>query len=289
MTARSGVDNLIVQVAQQAQGLPVDGRRVYAEHTVDWQAMYLGWPTVVLAVLGYVVLLNRLLRGRDYRLLGLLVMALTLSALYLWAPQITPDQVWAMRRYVPIVIPGLLIAALAALSAAWRRWGTSFVGRSLGRGAIAAAAAVAMLVPWLVTRPVADLREEAPQLQQVEAMCAAIPGDGAVLVVDESLRWGYLQTVRSYCGVPALALVGASADRVADVSRSVAEHGRTLYVLASDPAQLTFDGPVPPPFSTAEFTRWPSVIETPPAEPAEQTVRVYVGRAESDGRIVPSR
>jgi len=289
MTARGEFDNLILRVAQQAQGLPVDGTRLYAEYTVNWQAMYFGWPTVILAVVGYVLLLYRLIHRSDYRLLGFLIMTLSLSALYLWTPQITPDQVWAMRRYVPVVVPGLIIAAVAALRAAWSWWTTSSAVRVVVRGGVIVACAAVLVVPWLVTRPVRDLREEAPQAAQVQALCAAVPSDGAVLVVDESLRWGYLQTIRSYCDVPTLALVGASSGQVADAARAVSSHGRTLYVVASNPTQLTFDGPVPPAFLTAVFTRWPSTLETPPTEPIEQTVRVYLGRAEADGRVVPTR
>jgi hypothetical protein len=135
---------------------------------------------------------------------------------------------------------------------------------------------------------VSDLREEAPQAGQVNALCAAVPPDGAVLVVDESLRWGYLQTIRSYCEVPTLALVGASPRQVADAARAASAHGRSLYVVASNPSQLTFDGPVPPVFFTAVFTRWPSTLGMAPTEPIEQTVRVYLGRAETDGRVVPT-
>ena len=287
MTARGDLDNLILRVAQQAQGLPVDGTRLYTEYTVDWQAMYFGWPTVILAVLGYVLLLNQLIRRRDYRLLGFLVMTLSLSALYLWTPQITPDQVWAMRRYVPVVVPGLLIAAATALRAAWTWLTTSSAARVVLRGGVIVGCVAVLVVPWLVTRPVKDLREGAPQAAEIRALCAAVPSDGAVLVVDESLRWGYLQTVRSYCEVPTLALVGASARQVADAAQAVSAHGRRLYVIASNPSQLTFDGPVPPAFFTAVFTRWPSTLETAPTEPVDQTVRVYLGRAEADGRIVP--
>ena len=288
LTTRGEFDNLILRVAQQAQGLPVDGTRLYTEYTVDWQAMYFGWPTVILAVLGYVLLLNQLIRRSDYRLLGFLVMALSLSALYLWAPLITPDQVWAMRRYVPVVVPGLIIAAMATLRTAWTWWSTSNAGRAVVRGGVIVACVAALVIPWLVTRPVSELREEAPQAAQVRALCAAVPPDGAVLVVDESLRWGYLQTIRSYCEVPTLALVGASPRQVADAAQAVSGHGRTLYVVASNPSQLTFDGPVPPAFFTAVFTRWPSTLEMAPTEPIEQIVRVYLGRAEADGRVVPT-
>ena len=289
MTARGEFDNLILRVAQQAQGLPVDGTRLYAEYTVNWQAMYFGWPTVILAVLGYVVLLDQLIRRSDYRLLGFLVMALSLSALYLWTPQITPDQVWAMRRYVPVVVPGLIIAATAALRAAWNWWTKSSAVRVFVHGGVIVTCVAVLVIPWLVTRPVKDLREEAPQATQVQALCAAVPPDGAVLVVDEGLRWGYLQTIRSYCEVPTLALVGASAHQVADAAHAVSAHGRTLYVVASNPSQLTFDGPVPPAFFTAVFTRWPSTLEMVPTEPIDQTVQVYLGRAEADGRVIPTQ
>ena len=40
-----------------------------------------------------------------------------MSALYLWTSEVAPDQPWAMRRYVPVVLPLMLIAAGAALRA----------------------------------------------------------------------------------------------------------------------------------------------------------------------------
>jgi hypothetical protein len=165
----------------------------------------------------------------------------------------------------------------------------SNAGRAVVRGGVIVACVAVLVIPWLVTRPVSELREEAPQAAAVRALCAAVPPDGAVLVVDESLRWGYLQTIRSYCEVPTLALVGASPRQVADAAHAVSGHGRTLYVVAANPSQLTFDGPVPPAFFTAVFTRWPSTLEMAPTEPIEQTVRVYLGRAEADGRVVPTQ
>src|SRR4029077_5990812 len=99
-------------------------------------------------------------------------MALSLSALYLWTPQITPDQVWAMRRYVPVVVPGLIIAAVAELRAAWTWWTTSSAVRVVVRGGVIVACAAVLVVPWLVTRPVRDLRQEGTQGAQ-------LPGPGA--------------------------------------------------------------------------------------------------------------
>jgi hypothetical protein len=42
-------------------------------------------------------------------------MFLSAALLYVTVPSIVPDQIWAMRRYLPVVIPGLLLAAAVVL------------------------------------------------------------------------------------------------------------------------------------------------------------------------------
>ena len=37
--------------------------------------------------------------------------------IYLWRPSITPDHIWVMRRFVPLVLPAFL--AMAGLAVAW--------------------------------------------------------------------------------------------------------------------------------------------------------------------------
>ncbi len=266
----------------QAQlGLAVDGTRTYNEHTVNWLAMYYGWPAVGLAVIGYVVLLRRLILRREYALVGVLAMGAAMSALYLWSAEITPDQPWAIRRYVPVVIPVLLVAAAATLRELWRRR-----SRLLRAIAVAGGAAV-LVVPLLVTLPVAGLREEVPQLSQVRAICAATGPDGALVAVDGSAQVSYLQTIRSYCDVPAIGLVDAAPAQLATVRAAVAAHGRTLYVLSTDAAAMHFVGAAPPPFSTVTTSRWPSVIDTSPRHASAETVTVYLGTVRPDGLSQP--
>jgi len=48
-------------------GQVVDGDRTYDEQTVHWLAQYLGWPTIVLAVVGYFLLVRRSIRRRSLR------------------------------------------------------------------------------------------------------------------------------------------------------------------------------------------------------------------------------
>jgi len=266
---------------QELLGLPVDGTRLYNEHTLNWQAMYFGWPTVVLAVIGYVLLLHRVIRHRELALLGVLTMGLAMSVLYLWSAEITPDQPWAMRRYLPVVIPVLLVAAVAALRMFWMR-ATPVLRLLAGLGGV-----VLVGAPLLVTAPVATLREEVPQLSQVRALCAAITPNGAVVAVDNGARESYLQTVRSYCDVPAIGLIHAQAGQLAAMRTSVEQSGRTLYALSTDVTVMRFaDSSTPAPFHSVTTSRWPSTIDTAPRKAASEVVTVYLATVRPDGLLV---
>ena len=66
---------------------------------------YVGIPVVILATLAAAVLTRRLVRGGEFGwLLPLAVIGWT-TFTTLYRPAITPDQPWASRRLVPIVIP----------------------------------------------------------------------------------------------------------------------------------------------------------------------------------------
>ncbi|MEP6598383.1 MAG: glycosyltransferase family 39 protein [Actinomycetota bacterium] len=288
MTAHGGVDNEILRTLQRAAGQAVDGTRLYSERALSWQAMYLGWPAVLLAAVGYPLLAHRLLRQRDYALVGALGLTLSASALYLWTPQITPDQVWTMRRFVPLVLPGLVLAAVYALRALSDRLQATRRMSSAGTAVLVLGVALVLGVPSAVSQPVLGLREEVPQLAQVRAICRAVGPSGAVLEVDDGLRYGYSQTLRSFCDVPSIAIVGATPSQLGAVRGAVAATGRTLYVLAADPKQLTYAGDVPNrPFSIAEMSRWPSTLNTPPRDAVDHVVQVYLASVLEDGRVVP--
>ncbi len=280
MTGHGPLTLYLIDVQKQAGDAP-DGTRTYNEQTINWQALYFGWPTVVLGVIGYVLLVRRLLRQRDYALLGVLVMGLAMSALYLWSSQITPDQPWATRRFVPVVMPVLLTAAAFAARALVAQ--LSRVGRALGVVGAVAGAAVMLVIPLHVTWPAFGIREEVPQLAQVKAICAQVGPSGAVVDLDYNSQWSYAQTIRSYCNVPTLGLLGATPAQLAQVRASLLQHGKTLYVLAEDPSKIKTVTGKPTVFSRAATTRWPSTLHVTPTKPAVEIVTVYLGLVQPDG------
>ncbi len=261
-----------IAALQRQQGLRVDPTRTYAEQTLYWVIWYIGLPTVLLGGFGIVLLVRRCLRGllswrdpdRQLRMWALpLAIFCAGSAVVLWQPDIVPDQPWASRRLVVLVLPGLIIAALWAAS-----WLTV---RARSRGASRATATVvglfcsaAMLVPTLSTtfgvglshgakggglQPVAQgmalRRTGMGQIQAVSQLCAQMPRDATVLVVDTTAAQQFMQVVRGMCGVPTASMAGQPAATVEFVVHAIAAGGRQPVLLASTQARLARFGGSP--------------------------------------------
>ncbi|PZS12489.1 MAG: hypothetical protein DLM57_18805 [Pseudonocardiales bacterium] len=284
----TAVANVNLENMQRLSGVQVDGTRLYNEQSVNWQASYLGWSTVLLAAVGYPVLVAALVRRRCYALVGTVVMGLIMSGLYLWDCQIVADQPWASRRFVPVVIPLLLVAAAAALRALWSWQRGLYWAR-----AIAVVAAGSMLaVPLWITAPVAQVREEGGQLAQLQAICAAVGRNGAVVTMDLSTNDGYAQAIRSYCGVPTIAVLGAGPEQLVPIRAAVAAHGRALFLLSQDPATTRYaSGLAVMPFSSVTAQRWPNVINRAPTAPTRARTVVFLSTVDAAGlaRPVPAR
>ncbi|MDT4893823.1 MAG: hypothetical protein QOE97_2858 [Pseudonocardiales bacterium] len=276
-----GPRQLDLENMQRRWGVPVDGTRTYNEQTVHWLAMYYGWPTVVLAAAGYVLLVrDLLLRGRR-ALVALLTAGLATSALYLWTSEVAPDQPWAMRRYVPVVLPVLLVAACVAIGALWRQ----HRARRLMRGGAIAGVIAMIAIPAAVSWPMRSVREEVPQRAQLEAICTAVGRSGAVVEVDAATIFGYGQSIRSFCNVPAIGLTSASTAQIAEMSRAVRATGRTLFVLGQNPDET--GGQPGRAFDVVIVQRWPTQINKAPRQPDQQQYAVWLSQVGADGVLRP--
>ncbi|MBL8932318.1 MAG: hypothetical protein JNL54_19520 [Kineosporiaceae bacterium] len=209
---------------QRGQGLPVDGGRMYAEHSLEWVAWYLGWPAVVAAWAVLAVLAARTVgwwAGRSPASPPWLLPAtagFASSVLVLYRPGITPDHPWADRRLVTVVFPLMVLAAVVGI-----RWAAGWLGSrwpSLPQVGLVLAGAGLLLVPTLwATWPVALLRTERGELAAVEGVCRQLqPGDAVVAVeaTDDGRaqrsanEWP--QVIRGVCGRPSAALLTPAAD-----------------------------------------------------------------------------
>lgn len=127
-----------IKSLQLAEKVTVDPSRNYAESTVTWLTWYLGPFLVILGLLGLAVLIVRAVRRGDLSLTPFLLLFVVTGIGYLVKPSITPDQIWAMRRFLPTVVPGLALATMliVTLVLAWLR--TRPPGWSIGAGLVAA-------------------------------------------------------------------------------------------------------------------------------------------------------
>jgi len=250
---------------QRMQHLPVDPARLYAEDTLYWVIWYAGAPAVLLGGLGLALLARRAVRAlltwrdptgaaRNWALP--LAVILWGAAAVLWRPGTLPDQPWASRRLVPVVLPGLILCAIWA--SAW------LVGRARERDAglaawsLAGACCVAaLLVPTVVTtfgaglthsgragslRPVADgpalKRTGAGEAAAVRTLCEAIGSGSSVVIVDRHVAQQFTQVIRGMCGVPAGWMSDASAANVRGVLAGISDAGRRPVLLGGRPAEL---------------------------------------------------
>jgi hypothetical protein len=207
---------------------PGYARAHFIQLALHWVYWYLGGPAIALAAVGAAVLSYGCLRGR-WPSWALPLMTFCWGVvLFLSRPGITPDQPWASRRLVPVVLPGFIVLAVWAV--AWvhgkiRRGevpgasrvallgprpgagntgaGNGAWSRRLTAAGVASACAVLLLVPGaLGARGTALKRTYTSQVAAVYGLCARVPGDASVLIVDGPMADRWAETVRGMCDVP---------------------------------------------------------------------------------------
>ncbi|MDX6209357.1 MAG: hypothetical protein QOE24_1748 [Frankiales bacterium] len=269
---------------QKVNHYAIDGTRDYAESSLTWIAWYYGIVVVIAGVVGAAWLVLRFARSGRPALLGFLLVFLGSSVLFLAYPNISPDQIWVMRRYLPIVLPGFVIAA------AYVGWRLTRFGRA-AQAVVAVLAVVSFGLAASTSSNLARVRDAVPELAEVENICANLPANAAVLVVG-GLTQPYTMTVRSYCRVPVAQMPAPTAATLAAVRNTAAAHGKTLMVLADSVAELPAgaDGKRPTgdtvqPVSTLTFEQWNTTIGQPAHASSHPKRSMYLVAVAPDGTV----
>ncbi|NJP93221.1 hypothetical protein HCN51_27880 [Nonomuraea sp. FMUSA5-5] len=233
----------MIQQIQRANGLPVDGTRLYFESSLHWVTWYVGAPAVLLATIAAALLVRRLLRGGSSFewLLPLAVIGWT-TVTTLLRPEITPDHPWAARRLVPIVIPGMIL--LAAYGLARLRRLADRHGPKVLKWGMAPAVALVLVPPAVTSIGTAFTPVERGEAAAVAAMCARLPADASVLTVERVTGDRFVQVVRGMCGRPAAQVARLRGDLAPEAEvRRLAERvraaGRVPVVLGAEAGQVS--------------------------------------------------
>lgn len=280
-----------VAALQQIAQLPVNPHRLYAEDSLYWVIWYLGAPALLLGVVGLALLTQRCLRAliawrdptRVARVWALPLLVIGWGAVtVLWRPSTTPDQPWASRQLVPVLIPGLIAAAIWVCALLAAR------ARERGAGPAAVAAVVACFVAALVVPPTATLfgigarpasspvlrpargglavlRTSAGQMAAVAQVCAVLPQDSSVLLLDQVSAREFTQVIRGMCGVPTAVMAGAAPSQVDAVVNEITVGGRRAVLLAASRSALAPYRPAPRQVMALATVQDAHVLTQPPA------------------------
>lgn len=157
------------------------------------------------------------------------------------AAAITPDHPWADRRFVPVVLPFVAIAATWSVARAAERFAGS------RRLAVAGLGALVLVVPAaLATQPLVTSRTEVGERALVADVCAALGPDAAVVVVGVRARNELPQTIRGLCDLPTAGLAPGGTAALPRAAAAAREHGRRLVLLGYLPDDLAAAGATVP-------------------------------------------
>jgi hypothetical protein len=260
-----------IAALQRLESLPVDPGRLYSENSLYWVIWYLGVPALLLGIIGLAMAARRCTRALiTWTDPGGAARALVLPAAIigwglfavLWQPETVPDQPWASRQLVPVILPGLVV--LAVWVAAW------LIGRAHARGAGLAAVAVATACfvvalgepPAAITFGIEFSQPTNPatrtalsglafrrtglgQVDAVERLCGAIPRNSTVLLLDKAAARDFTEVVRGTCGAPAAVVTGSGASQVDLLIGTIERASRHPVLLATRSSELLPYGAFP--------------------------------------------
>ncbi|GAA1103339.1 hypothetical protein [Nocardiopsis composta] len=266
---------------QALEGAPVDPDRNYGDQSLYWVVWYLGLTAVAAASVGAALLVRRILLRRDPQwVLPMMVLAWSVATT-LARPAITPDHPWASRRLVVLVLPAFVLLAIWLLAWAARRireLDPAGARSRLGAAVVAAGVAAAAVPTAAASAGIMGYRGDAGSVAAAERLCATIPDDASVILVDGVGHY-YGQLIRGMCDVPTAAADGP--DTVARAVEGIRERGRTPVLAANEREPLEYYAPsgdrIEHPFHV-RAEQDPSTLTRPPsgAWPFEGDVWVLV-------------
>jgi hypothetical protein len=212
----------------------------YYSYSLHWFESYIGFVALVGAVVG-LGLMAWLARRGERGATAVFLMTLPVAVAYFGRPSIAPDQPWAMRRFLPVVIPAIAIALALVLASLFRmcmrlRKPAARAGVMVATIALAAA----FIIPSVAAAPIfVDARMQDGALDAVHSICDAVSDDGAILVHGYAyLNLELPQTLRGFCGVPTATPRRHDQIDLQHLSERWSTVGRQLYVVTGEPAQL---------------------------------------------------
>ncbi len=262
---------LVAQI-QQRDGLTLDPALHYYENSMRWHAWYLGPPLLALAVAGVALAIRSTLRHGSFGRWLLVVTFAATGGIYLWDANITPDQLWVMRRFLPIAIPAFVLFGVMVID--------GIVGRGGRIGAVLAVGVAVAAIAWPLSAsvPVWSETTQAGVLDAVNATCRALGPNAAVIVAPGTTPFHARipQTLRTFCHVP-VAQTRPDFDpaNYALLARQWRAQGRVLQIVGESRENVMSVLPGLDPHVTARVVDSHELVQTVDRPPRHYVTHVY--------------
>lgn len=282
---------------QKAEGLGIDGTRSYDEYTVSWLVWYFDWLIVIAAAVGFIQLTVRVIRQRK-ALPGMVFIVPAIAAIvYLNRVSVTPDQMFAMRRLLPGIVPGFLLAAGyafrevavggAAVFGSGGRFARWRVVAPWWRRVLVIAAVVGFALPVTMWGTLFRVREGAGEQSFVATICAGLDGRRAVMAGPPPPSGEFLPTLQQVCGVQAVLMRQPTSSKLADVAQVWGDPASIVVVVFDTNAVSWTGGDAGQPLAQASWERWEETLMRRPASAFYQSSSVWLGTLQPDGWVAP--
>ena len=164
-------------------GTVYDGSRTFRELAFQNLARYLTPGVVWAALIGWAVVFCAVCwKSRAAIYAPLLVLVVGVTAVYLWDQSHYPNHFFVVRRFVPVIIPGLMVFTAVAATFLLRR--LSVPGRRLAVGL--STALLAVFTVWAGS-PMYTVAERQGSFAGLAAFAQSVPMDGDVLTIDGTI------------------------------------------------------------------------------------------------------
>ena len=159
----------------------LNGQRSYVEDALANAGRYLTPGVVWAALLGWSIVFVAISRRSRAAAAWapLVIVAMGITAVYTWNQSVFPDHFWAIRRFVPEIIPAMVL--FAGVGTAWLLGHLSKPGRRLAIGLI-----VPLLVVWTIYigAPMYVTPERQGSYAELGQFAESVPSDSLAVAVD---------------------------------------------------------------------------------------------------------
>jgi hypothetical protein len=273
-----GTESIVLQTEKTQNSITYD----LGERVILWPVWYLGALLCFFGLIGLFIMSNRLWNDESLLLIPFFLSFLSVATLYFFSPSITRDHIWASRRILPLIMPGIVFLAAYVLNL------KTF--RSKGYSLLYYISVLIIFGTAVLNTSGFFLKERTndPLLTQVNDFCEILPDDSAVLLVGIFGLVG-TQTVHSYCRVPTVRYLGNSEptrSEFVDFYYNAVENGYVPVVASFyNDRGLFASGSRVTDLDKTNYKTVKKVFSKAPGEMVKASKQITMGILNSDGRV----